>query len=129
MGLLLSILGIVVPDSSANTMETRQVVNTQVDAVLAVGQGPNVGNPAIDPNGCLLCGSGYGGPFSQVKRPTDRRPDLRPWEGNVEGDVGSRERSSCFVAPPGYRNTYPARSEGSGDGRKVDDCTGTLPTW
>ena len=80
-----------------------------------------------EPHDGLLGGFGYGKPLSQVKGSVDCHPDLQPWDGNAEGDVGSQSRSSCFVAPSGYHNTYPAGSEGSGDGRNVDDCVSALP--
>jgi len=107
-------------------METRQAANTRAKADVAVDPKPIVGSVPNEPNDGLLGDFGCGRSFSQVKGPMDHRPDPRPWDENVEGDVGSQSRSSCFIAPSGYHNNHPARSEGSGDGKNVDDCASTL---
>ena len=60
-------LGIVIPDSSADAMDTSQVVNTQVEADVAVSQPPNVDTPSNKPHDGLLGDFGCGRSFSQVK--------------------------------------------------------------
>jgi len=67
---------------------------------------------------------GCGGSSRQVKGSGDAHPDLQPWDVKADRSVGSHERFSCFIAAPGHRNNYSARSFGSGDGRREGDCLG-----
>jgi len=115
MGLLLSILGIVIPASGANAMDTNQVVNTQLEVDVAVSQSPNVETHSNKPHDGLLGDFGFGRSFSQVKGPADRSPDTRPWD-DVEEDI--------VVATSGYHNTSSAGRVGRGDCENVDGCTG-----
>ena len=67
MGLLLSILGIVIPASGANAMDTNQVVNTQLEVDVAVSQSPNVETHSNKPHDGLLGDFGLGGHLAKLR--------------------------------------------------------------